>query len=303
MPSSLIPYLPPIRGRYRSNVLMSQLSWIKSGGPAAVLYTPDSLEDLVFFVKKLNKRIPYHIVGMGSNILVRDTGLEGVTVRVGRSLSHVVVDGYDIHVGAGYLDRTLAHIAGQHNIGGFEFFAGIPGTIGGALATNAGCYGTEICDILVHADVLDPHGRIHRFKPKDLGYTYRHCSLPKRWMFLGARLRGYASNQKRIMQKVHELVEKRKKTQPSLRTAGSLFKNSPCGSAAWKLIDAAGCRGWTVGDAALGEKHCNFLINKGKASSQDLEILARKVHQAVKEKTGVVLEWEMELWGDVSDIA
>ena len=295
--NSIMSHLPAVRGRYSENVDLSRITWFRSGGCAAVVYKPADADDLSFFLSHCPADIPRKVLGVGSNVLVRDSGVPGVVIRLGSPFAHIFHDGETIDVGAGYLDRNLATFASQKGLGGLEFFAGIPGTVGGALAMNAGCYGGEVKDVLVHAIVMDPHGKKHVLTPADLKYAYRSCGLPKDWIFLGARFKCRIETPAIVQKRMDDIMTAREEAQPiRARTGGSTFKN-PEGHSAWKLIDEAGCRGLREGGAQVSEKHCNFLINVAEATSADLEDLATIVHERVLRQTGIDLQWEIERWG------
>lgn len=289
--------LPQVRGRYLFDVPLAPTTWFRVGGPAQVTYKPADIQDLCFFLEKRPKRIPLNIIGVGSNLLVRDGGVEGVVIRLGQGFTNMYVDDTILDIGAAVLDRNVANLACQSGIGGFEFLCGIPGTIGGALRMNAGAYGSEISQILVHAQVLDSKGKIHRLTPHELGLSYRHCDLPKDWIFIGARLRGYKEESGKIQERMDACLEARELTQPvASRTGGSTFAN-PEGQKAWELIEKAGCRGLRKNDAMMSEMHCNFMINTGSATASDLEDLGEEVRRKVFSATGVDLRWEIEKIG------
>ncbi len=289
---SILQKLPSVRGRYTERAELSKLTWFRVGGFAEILYKPEDLEDLSFFLKQKSKDIPTFTLGVGSNLLVRDGGIQGVVIRL-PGFNNIVVQGNEIEVGAGVLDRTLALVAQDESLQNLEFLAGIPGTIGGALRMNAGCYGTEIKDILVSALAIDGQGKIHKLTAEDMGFSYRHCEIPQDWIFVGARFKAKSGNSKEITTRIENLIAEREEAQPvKSRTGGSTFAN-PEGSKAWELIDKAGCRGLKIGGAQVSEKHCNFLINTGDATAEDLEILGETVRSRVKEISGIDLRWEI----------
>lgn len=290
---ALIKRLPQVRGRYIADSPLNAVTWFRVGGPAEVMYKPADLDDLTFFMKNKPADVPVQILGVGSNLLVRDGGVPGVVIRLGRHFTTMVVRDKTVDVGASVLDRTLSVLARDQGLGGLSFLCSIPGTIGGALRMNAGCYGRETQDIVESALVMDPKGNIHRLTNEELGYSYRHSSVPENWIFLGARLRYTPGDPKLIGQEMDEMLAKREETQPTrTRTGGSTFAN-PEGHSAWKLIDEAGCRGLKVGDAQMSEKHCNFMINCGSATAEDLEKLAQTVQHRVLDNSGVELRWEI----------
>lgn len=290
--------LPQVRGRYLFDVPLSPTTWFQVGGPAQVTFKPADLEDLCFFLKNKPKDLPLHIMGVGSNLLVRDGGVKGVVVRLGQGFTNIHVDEATLDVGAAVLDRTIAHLSIDESITGFEFLCGIPGTMGGALRMNAGAYGSDIAQILAHALVVDSKGVVHQLTLQELGLGYRHCTLPKDWIFVGARLKGKKGNSTDIHKKISGFLEERERTQPvKSRTGGSTFAN-PDGARAWELIDQAGCRGLTKGDAMISDLHCNFMMNTGKATAADLEALGEEVRKRVLATTGVELRWEIERIGE-----
>lgn len=287
--------LPSVRGRYTPQARLADLTWFRVGGPTDVLFRPADCDDLSLFLSQISSDIPVTILGAGSNVLVRDGGIPGVVIRLGRGFSEATLgeDGTTLSVGAGCLDRTVALTCQERGLGGLEFLVGIPGTIGGAVKMNAGAYGTEIKDVLVWADVMDPQGVKHRLTRDDLGFSYRHSELPPGWIVVGAALGGEPQDPQVISPKLQHILAEREATQPVRgRTGGSTFKN-PLPEKAWELIDKAGCRGLMIGDAQVSEKHCNFLLNLDKASAQDLESLGEEVRQRVFQLTGHELEWEI----------
>lgn len=289
--------LPRVRGRYLFDVSLAKTTWFQVGGLAQVVYKPADLQDLRFFLQNRPMSLPLHVIGVGSNLLVRDEGVEGIVIRLGQGFTNVFVDEATVDVGAAVLDRNVAFLSAQEGVGGLEFLCGIPGTIGGALRMNAGAYGSDISQVLVHAHVLDPKGKPHRFTPQDLGLDYRHCRLPKDWIFTGACLKGYKEQQEKSQEKISLFLAERERTQPvTSRTGGSTFAN-PEGAKAWELIERAGCRGLSKGGAMMSELHCNFMVNTGGATAADLESLGEEVRQRVFATTGVDLRWEIERIG------
>lgn len=289
--------LPKVRGRYLFNVPLANTTWFQVGGPAQVIYKPADPQDLCFFLQQRPKSLPLHVIGVGSNLLVGDGGVEGVVIRLGHGFTNIMVDETTIDIGAAVLDRNVALLSGQEGIGGLEFLCGIPGTIGGGLRMNAGAYGSDMAHILVYAHVMDPQGKIHRLTPQNLGLSYRHCALPKDWIFIGARLKGYKEAREKIQEKISSFLAERERTQPvHSRTGGSTFANLE-GAKAWELIEKAGCRGLQKGGAMMSDLHCNFMINTGNATAADLEDLGEEVRQRVLATTGVELRWEIERIG------
>jgi UDP-N-acetylmuramate dehydrogenase len=301
----LIDRLPPVRGKLTENAPISGITWFRTGGPAEVLFHPADREDLIDFISALEPGIERTVLGLGSNAMIRDGGLAGVVIHLGKALGDITFDGTDVTAGAGALDVAVAREGRDRSIGGLEFLSGIPGTIGGALRMNAGAYGREISDVLVSAEAIDPVGNLHSLTPADFAFSYRHSAIDESWIFLSARLSGEPGDRAAIDQRMTEIAEDRKSSQPiQARTGGSTFKNPP-GTKAWELIEAAGCRGLTIGDAMVSEQHCNFLINKGNATARDLETLGDEVRKRVKDHSGIILEWEIrrigvELKGGVS---
>ncbi|MGH6893542.1 MAG: UDP-N-acetylmuramate dehydrogenase [Dongiaceae bacterium] len=292
-----IDRLPKVRGRLAEGSLLSAVTWFRVGGPADVLFRPADLEDLAQFLKQKPADVPVTVIGVGSNLLVRDGGIEGVVVRLGRAFVEIRADGATISAGAGALDLNVALAARDAGIGGLEFLSGIPGTIGGALRMNAGAYGAELSDIFQHADALNGKGELHRLGKIEMGFTYRHCAVPEDWIFVGGAFAGRPDDPKAIHERIQEIQSKREESQPiRARTGGSTFVN-PTGHKAWKLIDDAGCRGLRKGGAMVSEKHCNFLINTGDATAADIEALGEEVRRRVRDKSGVELVWEIKRIG------
>jgi len=287
-------HLPAVRGRYVPGARLAEQTWFRVGGPADVLFRPADEDDLAHFLLNKPESVPVTIIGAGSNLLVRDGGLPGVVVRLGRGFSEIRIEDDLIHVGGGCLDRTVALTCRDSGLGHLEFLVGIPGTIGGAVRMNAGAYGREMKDILVYAQALDPQGKRHRLTPEDLEMTYRHTNLTEGWIVTGAVLRGVKDQDPvEIGAALDAILAEREATQPTRgRTGGSTFKN-PTSEKAWKLIDTAGCRGLKVGDAQVSEKHCNFLLNLDQATANDLESLGEEVKRRVYETSGISLEWEI----------
>ena len=293
----LIDRLPEVRGRYSVNAPLAQVTWFQVGGPAEVLFRPADVNDLSAFLAGKPADVPVTVIGVASNLLIRDGGVPGVVVRLGRGFVDMTPEGDRLHVGAGALDANVALTARAAGIAGLEFLSGIPGTIGGALRMNAGAYGAEMKDVVVSALALDGRGARRRLANKALGFAYRHCDLPEDWIFVGAELRGRVGDPVNIQKKMDEIASQREATQPvRTRTGGSTFAN-PDGHKAWELIDKAGCRGLKVGGAMVSEKHTNFLINTGEATAADIEELGEEVRRRVFESSGIVLEWEIRRIG------
>ncbi len=297
--------LPETRGRYLFDTKLARYSWLRVGGNADVLFLPADADDLADVLAKLPHEFPVTTIGVGSNLLVRDGGVRGMVVRLGRAFASIKLeDKQCIRVGAATLDGVLARAALEANIAGFEFLDGIPGTIGGALRMNAGAHGKDIAGVLVEVVALDRKGKRHIFNKKDMGFSYRHCGVDGDIIFLEALLQGRASSRKKIEARLETLQKKRAAAQPIRAfTGGSTFKNpskshAKGGKKAWQLIDAAGCRDMRKGDAMFSPQHCNFLVNAGNASASDLESLGEEVRKRVLEKTGITLEWELVRIGD-----
>jgi len=294
----LIDRLPKVRGKLREGAQLAKVTWFQVGGPADVMFRPEDEADLAAFLKGKPADMPVTVIGVGSNLLVRDGGIRGVVIRLGRPFTDVVVEDGAVHAGAGALDLNVAQTAQMNGIAGLEFLSGIPGTIGGALRMNAGAYGTEIKDVLVSATAIDGSGNIHTVTPDGMNMTYRHCGLPEDWIFTSAILRASSGDPEDIAKRMDEIQKARAESQPiKSRTGGSTFAN-PVPDRAWELIDAAGCRGLTIGGAQMSEQHCNFMINKGDATALDLEQLGEEVRRRVKEHSGVELRWEIRRIGE-----
>jgi UDP-N-acetylmuramate dehydrogenase len=294
----LLSKLPPVRGRYRANADLSKSNWFGVGGVAEVLFKPEDAEDLAVFLRGKPADIPVTVIGVGSNVIVRDGGIAGIVVRLGRGFVGCEVREAGIRTGAACLDIHVAELAADTGIAGLEFLSGIPGTIGGALRMNGGAYGCDISQVLVEAEAIDPQGVLHRLTPAELHYSYRHCGLPEGWIFTGCTLRGTVGDKAEIVARMAEIKTQRETSQPvRSRTGGSTFKN-PEGHKAWQLIDAAGCRGLRRGDAQVSELHCNFLINHGSAMAADLEALGEEVRTRVYAQSGIMLEWDIKRIGE-----
>jgi UDP-N-acetylmuramate dehydrogenase len=289
--------LPPVRGTYTYNAALKDLVWFRSGGAAEILFRPADAEDLATFLAARSLDLPLGVIGVGSNLLVRDGGVPGVVIRLPSSFGKVVVDSGQIRAGAAALDSAVARAAADSGIAGLEFLRGIPGTIGGALKMNAGCYGREVKDIFVEATAIDGKGNKHILKPADMSFVYRKSQVPEDFIFVEALFEGSKDDPAAIRARMDALMAQRETAQPvKSRTGGSTFKNPP-GRNAWQLIEEAGCRGLSRGEAEVSEKHCNFLINTGNASSADIEALGEEVRRRVKEKFGIDLEWEIKRVG------
>jgi UDP-N-acetylmuramate dehydrogenase len=294
---ALVRHLPPVRGRLAANSPIGPLTWFHVGGPAEVLFRPADEHDLADFLCALPPDIPVTVIGVGSNLLVRDGGIPGVVIRLGRGFVEITPGNDEVVTGAGALDLNVALTAAEAGIGGLEFLSGIPGTIGGGFQTNAGAYGSEFKDVLVSADAIDRGGTIHRVGVADLGLSYRHSGAPAEWIFTSAIFRGHRDDRTAIAQRMAEIHGAREASQPiRARTGGSTFANPP-GHQAWRLIDEAGCRGLTRGGAMVSEKHTNFLINTGNATAADIEGLGEEVRRRVQDRFGILLDWEIRRIG------
>jgi UDP-N-acetylmuramate dehydrogenase len=295
--SNLQEQLPKLRGRLLANQSLAELTWFRVGGPAQVLFMPEDEADLCYFLANLPTEIPVTVIGLGSNLIVRDGGVPGVVMRLGRGFSEIAVDGLEVRAGAGVPDVRVARAAQEAGIAGLSFLRGIPGGIGGALRMNGGAYGRETKDALVAARAVDRAGRVHVLANADFRFSYRHAGAPADYIFTEATFRGERGDPAAIAAEMEKITHSREATQPiKSRTGGSTFKNPP-GQKAWQLIDAAGCRGLRVGDAQVSELHCNFLINLGDATATEIETLGETVRRRVKEHSGVELEWEIKRIG------
>lgn len=293
----LIERMPACRGRLTADAPLAAVTWFRVGGPAEVMFRPADSDDLAGFLAALPAEVPVTVIGVASNLLVRDGGIPGVTIRLGRGFTDIVAEGDTLTVGAAALDLNVATVARDAGLAGLEFLSGIPGTIGGALRMNGGAYGREMADALVSAQAVARDGTRLSLSHAEMGFTYRHAAAPADCVFTGAVLRGEPGNALEIARRMAEIADKRADSQPiRSRTGGSTFKN-PDGHKAWELIDRAGCRGLSIGDAQVSEKHCNFLINQGAASAADLEALGEEVRRRVFETSGVTLEWEIKRVG------
>ena len=289
--------MPALRGALRADVPLAPLTWFKTGGPAEVVLEPADEDDLAYVLSCCDTSIPVIVIGSGSNLLVRDGGIDGVVIRLCKPFASITVDGETIAAGAAVPDVKLASAAAQAGIAGLAFLRGIPGAIGGALRMNGGAYGTETADVLIEARGVARDGSITTYSQRDMGFTYRHCGVPDEVIFTHARFRGRAGEPETIRREMAEITAARAATQPvNTRTGGSTFKNPP-GHKAWQLVHDAGCRGLAVGDAQVSELHSNFLVNRGAATAADLEDLGEIVRARVLEHSGVTLEWEIKRVG------
>jgi UDP-N-acetylmuramate dehydrogenase len=289
--------LPAVRGKYTANAPLHNKVWFGVGGTADVLFEPQDVSDLQHFLRHTPHDIPLFALGLGSNLLVREGGIKGVVIRLGKAFQAITVENEILTAGAAALDKVVAQTAFKHSLTGLEFLSGIPGTIGGAVKMNAGCYGSETKDTLLTVDVVHPDGSLETLTNKACGFSYRHSALADDTIIVSASFQLTHDDNDAIAERLQKIKVEREAAQPSkVRTGGSTFKN-PAGHKAWELIDAAGCRGLTRGDAQISEKHCNFLLNLGNATAKDIEMLGEDVRTRVKEQTGVALEWEINRIG------
>jgi UDP-N-acetylmuramate dehydrogenase len=290
--------MPDLRGRLTANQQLSELTWFRVGGPAQILFTPSDEDDLAYFLAHLPTELPVVVVGVGSNLIVRDGGLPGVVIRLSpRGFGEMSAESAVVTVGAAALDKRVAETAAAAGLAGLEFFFGIPGTIGGALRMNAGANGAETKDVLIEASGVGRDGQKHAFSNAEMKFVYRNSGVDPSIIFTSARFQGKPASAEAIRARMNEVQAHREAAQPIReKTGGSTFKNPP-GNSAWKLIDAAGCRGLRVGGAQVSEMHCNFLINTGDATAGDIETLGETVRTRVKENSGIELHWEIKRIG------
>jgi UDP-N-acetylmuramate dehydrogenase len=288
--------MPELRGRLLANQKLGEFTWFRVGGPAQAFYMPEDENDLAYFLRNLPTDIPVTVIGAGSNLIVRDGGIRGVVIRLGRGFNEVKIEDHRVTAGTAVLDVMVARAAQTAGVGGMAFLSGIPGTIGGALRMNGGAYGGETKDICVEVKGVDRQGDILTFTNGEMGFAYRHCGIPDDVIFTTAVFQGRVGAAEDIAAEMTSIKKKREASQPRNRTGGSTFKNPP-GHSAWKLVDDAGCRGLTIGGAQVSELHSNFLINLGGATAADIEALGEAVRQRVKTHSGVELEWEIKRVG------
>ena len=298
----LLNKLPSVRGKLSANVPLAPYTWFRVGGPAEVLFIPKDEADLALFLSSTPDDIPVQVLGVASNTLVRDGGVPGVTIRLGPVFGKISTDGVLLRAGAAALDNKVAKAAAKAEITGLEFYAGIPGSIGGALRMNAGCYGGETKDVLVEAVTLDRSGRRQIMPLAEFEYSYRHSGAPLDLIFVEALFEGRPDDTAAIQARMDDITRRREESQPIReKTGGSTFKNpdqeQSGGRGAWQVIDAAGGRGYRVGGAQMSKKHCNFMINQDGATAQNLEDLGEDIKAKVKQSEGVDLEWEIRRVG------
>jgi UDP-N-acetylmuramate dehydrogenase len=300
---NLTDRLPSVRGKLEASVTLAPFTWFRVGGPAEVLFQPADESDLADFLRLCPADIPILAVGVGSNLIVRDGGVPGVVIRLSpRGFGQISTDGLRVTAGAACLDASVAKKAAEAGIAGLEFYRGVPGTIGGALRMNAGCYESETKDVLVSCVAYDRAGQRHEFSCADMGFTYRHTTAPADLIFVSATFQGTADDPAEILTRMDAITQKREQSQPIRdKTGGSTFKNpdpvQSGGRKSWQVIDAAGLRGYQIGGAQMSEKHCNFMINTGTATAKDLEALGEHVIQQVKATQSVDLHWEIKRIG------
>jgi UDP-N-acetylmuramate dehydrogenase len=292
-----IEALPPLKGRLRLNADLAKITWFRVGGQAEVMFRPEDVEDLRNFLAAKPADVPVTVIGVGSNLLVRDGGVPGVVIRLGKQFARITVDGNKLRAGAATPDLYVARAARDAGLAGLEFLCGVPGTIGGALRMNAGAYGGEIKGVVRRAWAMHPAGVLHELSNVEMDFDYRHCGVPENWIFTEAEFEGIPGDIAEIAIRMEEIGETRMDSQPvRSRTGGSTFAN-PEGDKAWRLIEAAGCRGLVRGGAMVSEQHCNFLINTGDACAADLEDLGEEVRRRVRESSGIELRWEIRRIG------
>ena len=295
---SAIATFPSVRGRLKADAPLAPLVWFKSGGRAEWLFEPADRDDLVEFLRSIDRETPVMALGLGSNMIVRDGGVPGITVRLGKAFARIEkVDPVTLRCGGGASGILVSSTARDAGIAGLEFLRGIPGTVGGFVRMNGGAYGREVCDILLSCTVAMKDGSVEEWPAERLGYTYRHSELPDGAIVVDALFQGTPGDPAEIGAEMDRIAAAREESQPlRSRTGGSTFKNPP-GHKAWALVESAGCRGLRIGDAQVSEKHCNFLLNLGNASSSEIEELGEEVRRRVQDKTNITLEWEIQRIG------
>ena len=295
---ALLKKLPAVRGRLEANAPLADLTWFRVGGPAEVLFAPADEEDIDAFLRATPLDVPVYVIGVGSNLLVRDGGVPGVVIRMGRAFMDVALEGENlVRAGTAALDVRVARFAAENSIDALTFLRGIPGTIGGALRMNGGAYGGETKDVLVEAQGFNRKGELKVLSNAEMKYTYRHCGAPEDMIFTSALFQGRPGNKDEILAAMDKITASREATQPiKSKTGGSTFKNPPHNKS-WQLIDKAGMRGFAIGPAKVSEQHCNFLINEGGATAAQIEQLGETIRARVKETSGIELEWEIKRIG------
>lgn len=292
------PDLPELRGTLTPGASLAPMTWFKTGGPAEVLFTPADEADLAYALARIPREIPVTTIGLGSNLIVRDGGVPGVVIRLGKGFAEIAGEaGCRIRAGAAAPDVKVARTAADASIDGFSFLRGVPGCVGGALRMNAGAHGGEIADVLVEARGLDRTGQAHLFSRAEMGFAYRHCGIPEDIIFTSALFEGRPGNRDAILAEMERVTAAREASQPIReKTGGSTFANPP-GAKAWQLVDQAGCRSLVMGDAQVSPMHTNFLVNRGAATSADIEGLGEEVRRRVREASGISLRWEIRRIG------
>ena len=291
--------LPKVKGNYRDNFNLSSVTWFNVGGAADILFKPLDVEDLSHFIRHKPKNTPYMILGVGSNLLVRDGGIRGVVIRLGLGFTDISHDDNQLVVGAGALDINVSKYCLENSIEGLEFLSGIPGVIGAAVAMNAGAYGKEIANCLIKAEAIDESGNLIVIDNKEFGFKYRGNSLTDNLIYTKVYFKVSPGKKEEIEERIKQIQQQRESSQPiRSKTGGSTFKNPSGNKKAWQLIDEAGCRGLRMGDAVMSEKHCNFLINLGNATAAEIEDLGEMVRRRVFDNSGLMLEWEIKIIGD-----
>ncbi len=306
----LLKNLPDLRGKMRSDVELAKLTWFRVGGRAEVVFKPADIDDLIYFLKNCPLDIPITTLGATSNLIIRDGGIKGVVIRMGRAFADIKkLNEVSIYAGAAALDINVANFCANKSLGGLEFLSGIPGTIGGGVKMNAGAYGVEFKDILLFAEAVDRKGNLYKLTPKEMNMQYRCNNVADDIIFTGAVFKTYRDDKNNISKKMADIKAKREASQPiKEKTGGSTFanpnRNNPnIKENAWQLIDKAGCRGLQIGGAKISNKHCNFIINTDSATATDIENLGEEVKRRVKEKTGIDLKWEIKRIGQKEDFS
>ena len=298
--ADIVAELPGLRGKLSADAPLAPFTWFRVGGPAQILFQPADEEDLAYMLGRLPAEISVTVIGLGSNLIVRDGGVAGVVVRLGGKAFGAIeaAPGHRLIAGAAAPDMRVARAAAEAGVAGLEFYRGIPGAIGGALRMNAGAHGAETKDALIEARGVDRSGAIRTFSAAQMGFSYRHSSAPGDVVFTRAVFQGRAGETDEILAQMERITAAREASQPIReKTGGSTFKNPP-GEKAWALIDRAGCRGLVLGDAQVSTMHCNFLINRGAATAAQIEALGEEVRRRVRETSGIALEWEIMRVGE-----
>jgi UDP-N-acetylmuramate dehydrogenase len=295
--------LPSVKGKYKFDYNISHLTWFKVGGNAEILFKPEDQDDLIYFLQNKPKNLDVTVLGAGSNVIIRDSGIKGALIKLGRAFTAIEeLQNGDLSVGAGCLNYNLAKFTASKSITGFEFLIGIPGTIGGGVAMNAGAYGSEFKDIIVSVEAVDLNGNYRIYSCEEMGFAYRSNALSKNLIFTKVTFQRANGNFQEIQNKMNEINKKRSETQPiTEKTGGSTFAN-PHEHKAWELIDKSGLRGYSIGGASMSKKHCNFMINDGTATASDMEMLGEFVQKKVKEDSGIDLKWEIKRIGEYARI-